>query len=87
MELAWVLDAAQTLLALSALLCGARALRGPTLADRVAALELMVTLGIGLSVTAAVGSEQVALLDVGLVLALVGFLSTVAFARGLEDDE
>ncbi len=69
------------LLALSALSCGWRALKGPTLADRAVGLELLTTIGIGIAACAAVTTDQPVLLDVGLVLALVAFLGALAFAR------
>lgn len=57
---------------------------GPSRADRVVALDLIAVLLIALSLLVTLGSGRVAFLDVGLVLALVGFLATVAFARYLE---
>jgi multicomponent Na+:H+ antiporter subunit F len=62
----------------------ARIVRGPTSADRVVALDLMAALAagaIGLQ-TLATGSDV--FLRVAAVLALVGFLGTVAYARYLE---
>lgn len=71
------------------LLCGVglafiRLVRGPTLPDRVVALDLMGTLGIGIIAGYAVGTGQAVLLDVAVVLALILFLGTVAFAYYLE---
>ena len=71
-------------LALAALLNGWRVLRGPTLADRVVGLELLTTVGIAIAACAALLPDQTALLDVSLVLALVAFLATLAYARVLE---
>jgi len=58
-----------------------RLARGPTLPDRVVALELIATLFVGIVAVYAIGSRQPVYLDVGIVLALVGFLGAVAFAR------
>lgn len=69
------------ILGLAALLAGFRVLRGPTLADRVVGLELLTTIGIGLAACTSVVAEQTALLDVSLVLALIAFLATLAYAR------
>lgn len=72
------------LLALATLLVLARLLRGPTLPDRVVALDLLSILGLGLCAALAVATGQALLLDVALVTALVGFLGTVAFASYVE---
>ncbi len=52
--------------------------------DRVVALDLMSTLSIGLITLFAVAFNQPLVLDAAMVLALLSFLSTVAFARYLE---
>lgn len=57
---------------------------GPTLADRVVALDMMTVTIIAVCGVAAVTTGVYALLDVALVLALVGFLATVALARYAE---
>jgi len=54
---------------------------GPTLADRVVALDMLALLGIAVIGVVAVKTEEYAYLDVAIALALVGFLATVAFAR------
>lgn len=71
-------------LVLGALLTTARLLKGPSLPDRVVALDLLTTLGIGMACAWAMATGATAFLDVALVLALVAFLGTVAFARYLE---
>jgi multicomponent Na+:H+ antiporter subunit F len=72
------------LLALALLLVLVRLLRGPTLPDRVVALDLLSILGLGICAALAVATGQALLLDVALVTALVGFLGTVAFASYVE---
>ena len=57
---------------------------GPTLADRVVALDMMTTLIIAVCGVVAVQTAVTAFLDVAIVLALVGFLATVALARYAE---
>ena len=61
-----------------------RLVRGPTLPDRVVALDLMGVLAVGMLAAYAVAADQPVLLDPAAVVALVGFLGTVAFARYLE---
>lgn len=57
-----------------------RLVRGPSLPDRVVALDLMATLIIAISATYAVATDRPAYLDAAIVLALITFLGTVAFA-------
>lgn len=57
-----------------------RLVRGPSLPDRVVALDLMATIGIGFIAAYAVVTHQRVFLDVATVVALIGFLATVAFA-------
>lgn len=61
-----------------------RLVRGPSLPDRVVALDLMSTLGIGIIASYAIATDQATMLDVAIVLALVSFLGTVAFAYYVE---
>ena len=58
-----------------------RLLRGPTLADRVLALDLLTTLSVSLIGVIALRSGITFQLDIALALCLVGFVSTVALAR------
>jgi multicomponent Na+:H+ antiporter subunit F len=68
----------------SLVLAFVRLLIGPSLPDRVVALDLMTSLLIGMLVALALYDDESALMDVALILALVGFLGTVAFARYVE---
>ena len=61
-----------------------RLILGPSLPDRVVALDLISTLVIGIVAVEIVLSGQVVLLPVVMVLALVSFLGTIAFAHYLE---
>ena len=72
------------LLGLSVLVTFCRLLRGPSLADRVVALDMLSPLGIGFIACYSIGVNQPAFLDVAIVLALLTFLGTVAFAYYLE---
>ncbi len=66
------------------LLVFVRLARGPSLSDRVIALDLMAVLAVGLIAMVAFEADQPIFLDAAIVLALVAFLGTVAFARYLE---
>ncbi len=58
----------------------ARLVRGPSLPDRVVALDLMAIIGIGFICAYAIVNDQSVLLNVATLFALVAFLGTVAFA-------
>lgn len=61
-----------------------RVLRGPSLADRVVALDLVAAAAAGMLIVSSVRFDQPALLDVAIGLALVSFVGTVAFASYFE---
>jgi multicomponent Na+:H+ antiporter subunit F len=60
-----------------------RLVRGPRLTDRVVALDLLALLAVAVIAVYDVAVEQPVLLDIAMVLALVAFLGTVAFAHYL----
>ncbi len=64
-----------------------RLVRGPSLPARVVALDLMGSLAVGVIAVYSVATEQAIFLDVAIVLALIGFLGTVAFAYFVEKGE
>ena len=66
------------------LLAAVRLIRGPSLPDRVVALDLISILVAGTIAIYAIASSQAVFLDVATILALIGFLGTVAFARYIE---
>jgi multicomponent Na+:H+ antiporter subunit F len=61
-----------------------RLLMGPTLPDRVVALDLIAALAVGVIAVYAILTEQPMLLRAAIVVALVVFVGTVAFAMFLE---
>jgi multicomponent Na+:H+ antiporter subunit F len=75
---------ALTLVSLALFLAALRLFRGPSLADRVVALELIASLMVGIIAVVSIVGEQPILIDVAITLALVGFLGAVAFARYME---
>jgi multicomponent Na+:H+ antiporter subunit F len=77
-------EAVLALLAGAMLLALGRLIRGPSLPDRVVALDLMATTGVAMMAVESLLSRQMATLDAGIVVALVAFLGTVAFAHYLE---
>ena len=61
-----------------------RLVKGPTLPDRIVAMDLFGVLVVGVIVVLAGWSGVRATLDAAIVIALVGFLSTVAYATYVE---
>ena len=80
----WAISISFVMVMLSLAVAFIRLAKGPTLADRVVALDMMTVSIIAVCGVAAVATGVYALLDVALVLALVGFLATVALARYAE---
>jgi multicomponent Na+:H+ antiporter subunit F len=75
---------ALTMLAAAACLTFVRLLKGPTLADRVVAIDLIGVLMVSILVVTAAATAQQAFLDVGMVVALISFVGTVAYSRYIE---
>ncbi|MEX0886103.1 MAG: monovalent cation/H+ antiporter complex subunit F [Phycisphaeraceae bacterium] len=69
------------LLVVGMVLCLYRVLRGPELADRVLAADVLALHVVGLVVALAIYLGTTAFLDVALVVAIIGFASTLAFAQ------
>lgn len=80
-----VLDGAVTfalaLLCLSFFFAVVRVIRGPTLPDRILALDMLVAAAIGFIAVIGIKTGYELYVDIAIALGLVGFLATVAFAR------
>lgn len=61
-----------------------RFLKGPRIADRIIALDLLITTGIGIIAVYSIVHGRSTFLDTAMILALIAFLSTVAFSYYLE---
>jgi multisubunit Na+/H+ antiporter MnhF subunit len=72
------------MLAMALLIALARLVKGPTLPDRIVAMDLIGVLVVGLIVVLASSTGVQATLDAALVIALVGFVGTVAYATYVE---
>lgn len=75
---------ALTMLALGAVWTFIRLVRGPTLPDRVISIDLIGILIVCVLVIVAGDSGEQAFLDVAMVIALISFVGTVAYASYLE---
>lgn len=79
-----VLSICSVMLGVSMLLAFARLVRGPSLPDRVVALDLIAVLAVATIILLDISTELIVFLDPAIVVALVGFTGTIAFARYLE---
>lgn len=82
-----IATAAQIALAMlsgALVLSAVRLVRGPALADRALALDLMSTVCVAIAAVVAIRWDATVFLDVAVVLALTAFIATLAFARYLE---
>lgn len=61
-----------------------RMLHGPTSADRFVAFDMLTAVAVAFSALTAVATGRSGFLDVALVLSLVNFVATAAFALFLE---
>jgi multicomponent Na+:H+ antiporter subunit F len=77
----WALALSLVMLSFSLLLTVARVVLGPSLPDRVLALDMLVAIAIGFIAVLGIEARQTLYVDIAIALGLVGFLATVAFAR------
>jgi len=83
MMLEIALSAALAMISLALLLNLWRLLRGPDMADRVLALDTLYVDSIALLVLLGIFFDSLSYFESALVLALLGFLATVAICRYL----
>lgn len=74
-------------LSLSVVLIFVRFVKGPSLSDRVIALDLLITTGIGIIALYSIINNKPTFLDIAMILALIAFLGTVAFSYYMERRE
>jgi multicomponent Na+:H+ antiporter subunit F len=72
------------MLMVSLLLAFIRLAVGPSMPDRVVALDLIANLVVATTALYAITTNQQVLLDVAIGIALITFLGTVAFAQYIE---
>jgi multicomponent K+:H+ antiporter subunit F len=82
--LAWALDIAVGAVALAMLMCAWRLLRGPSLPDRVLALDTLYVNVVAFVVLLGIRQGTGLYFEAALLIALLGFVSTVALGRYLQ---
>lgn len=61
-----------------------RLVRGPTLADRIIAFDLLAIASAGIIVVTAIVAKQSVFLDAASIWAIIAFVSVIAFAYYIE---
>jgi multicomponent K+:H+ antiporter subunit F len=79
----WALNFALAAVGLATLLCGWRLLRGPSAIDRVLALDTLYINVVALVILLGIQRRTSLLFEAALIVAMLGFVSTVALARYL----
>ncbi|MCV6597824.1 MAG: cation:proton antiporter [Mangrovicoccus sp.] len=82
--LSWALNGGFTLILIAILMAFYRLMRGPTLPDRVVALDMMTISIVAFCALFSIHTDDPVFLDIAIVMALIGFLATVALARFAE---
>ncbi len=73
-----------TILAICAFFCLYRALQGPSISDRVIAVDIMGILFTGITALVGLRLNLSYFLDLAIVIAILSFLGTLALAKYLE---
>lgn len=84
--LVWVSMFAYVALAAAFVMALVRMVLGPSLPDRIVALDMLAYLAVGFIALTSLVNGQPIFLDVALALALIAFLAVVAFARYVEQN-
>ncbi|MBO6637904.1 MAG: cation:proton antiporter [Roseitalea sp.] len=77
----WSVQIALVILSVAFLGTVIKVIRGPTLPDRILALDMLVATAIGFIAAIGIKTGFTLYVDIAITLGLVGFLATVAFAR------
>ncbi len=76
-----VVDAGIVLLSIAFVMCLWRVLRGPTLADRGLGTDTLAMQVVGLAILLTIRMRTLMFFDAVLIISILGFASTVAFAQ------
>ena len=76
----WAVQAWVIVIGLSILIIFLRLIVGPSIEDRIVALDLLSANAIAFIAVYSIQKNTTTFLDAGIILALLAFLSTVAFA-------
>ncbi|WP_181686157.1 monovalent cation/H+ antiporter complex subunit F [Halorhabdus salina] len=82
-----VIDAALVIASAVTLLAAYRVILGPTVPDRVVALDTIATNVVAIAILFALRTGEGLFVTVSLVLAIIGFISTIAAARFITEGD
>lgn len=83
----WVIVSTQSMIGLAMFLTFLRIVCGPTVMDRIVALDLFAALIMAQLITLVITSGFVSYLNASAAIAVISFIATVALARYLETQE
>ena len=83
----YIIELALSISAFITLLCSYRAIKGPETADRVVALDAISTNIISMAVLYAIYMQRPVFINVSLMLAITGFIATVATSIYLREGD
>jgi multicomponent Na+:H+ antiporter subunit F len=78
----WIDFALYFLIALI-VLCLYRVIKGPTIADRVVAIEIMGIIVVGICVVLSISTGKAFLIDIGIAWIILSFIGTLTMAKYL----
>jgi len=79
----WLLKRGINVILLCAFFCLFRVVRGPTSADRIAGMDMLGILIIGICALLSISTGRSWYMDIGIAWALQSFISTLAFTKFL----
>lgn len=79
----WALNIAFTAVSLAMLLCTWRLVKGPSIIDRVLAIDTLYLNAVALVVLIGIRQQSSIMFEAALIVAMLGFAATVALARYL----
>lgn len=82
-----IVDGALVLVAVLCLLSSYRVIRGPTVPDRVVGLDAIATNVIAIAMLVALKTDRGLFVTASIVLAIIGFLSTVTVAKYITEGD
>jgi multicomponent Na+:H+ antiporter subunit F len=80
----WSIYGSFLLLIVSLVLTFIRFLRGPSIPDRLVAFDLIVIILMGIIILFSISINKTVFFDAVIIMALISFLGTVAYAKYLE---
>lgn len=83
----FVLNVSEALMGIGLLLCFVRIAKGPSLPDRVIALDVSTTMIVGIIAIESIATDQPILLRIAVVITMLSFLGTIAFANYISKEK